>query len=362
MNWGRAWAIALKVFRSLRRDKRALALMMLAPVLQMMVIGFVFGATLSNVTTVVVNQDRGPAGAALLKELNHTLLDVHVGRSVKAAQDEVKAATAWAAIVIPPGFSDALSNPRAPASIQVSVDGSNSQVVAAIDQDLARALRALAPPAASPIQVSQSLTYGEGAKYIDFFIAALMGFAVFNFTAITTVTAFVTERTTGMLDRLRATPIASSEIVAGHAVAYGMVGTIQGSLVLATAVLFYGIKVEGPVWLAFLVVVLLAIASQALGMLLSAAAKRESQAIQMVPLIIIPAFVVSGTFVPIFSLPVWLRPLAYVIPIYWSSEALRSVLLRGWGLDRVWPHVLVLVLFAALFLGLSVLLLERQRR
>lgn len=385
MSWQGTWALALKVFRTLRRDKRGLALMMVGPILQIAVIGFVFGSSVSHIRVEVVDQDHGTLGAAFADALNHTTLDVTVARSVKAAEDRVKDGVAWAAIVLPPGLSESLQtagnvtatrNATAAAaspgqaSVRVVLDGSNSQIVAAVLQQVQEALHAaavqanpaLAAATQGPVGVTQDVVYGQGAKYIDFFVAALMGFAVFNFTALTTVTAFVGERTSGMLARLQAGPVRSSDIVFGHAIGYGLVAAVQASVLFSTAVLAYGIKVEGPAWLAFLVVILLGVASQALGMLLSAAARRESQAIQMFPILLIPSLIVSGTFVPVFSLPGWLRPLAYAVPIYWSSDALRSVLLRGWGLDRVWPNILVLAGFATLFLLLAIAMLERQRR
>jgi ABC-2 type transport system permease protein len=113
--------------------------------------------------------------------------------------------------------------------------------------------------------------------------------------------------------------------------------------------------------LAFLVVILVAIDAMSLGILLSAAAKRELQAVQMIPLIIFPTFLLSGIFVPIESLPSWLRPLAWLIPPTYAVEAMRDIMLRGWALDRVWPYILGLVGFGVLFLTVASVRLERQR-
>jgi ABC-2 type transport system permease protein len=108
-------------------------------------------------------------------------------------------------------------------------------------------------------------------------------------------------------------------------------------------------------------IVLTAIDAQAIGILISAAARREGQAVQFLPLIIFPAFLLSGIFVPVQSLPDWLRPLSYLIPPTWAIEGLRDVLLRGWGLEHVWLHVLVLGVFALVFTVLAVVGLRRSR-
>jgi ABC-2 type transport system permease protein len=81
----------------------------------------------------------------------------------------------------------------------------------------------------------------------------------------------------------------------------------------------------------------------------------------MIPLIILPTFLLSGIFVPDEALPSWLRPLSYLLPPTWGIEAMRDVMLRGWGLDRIGLHLAVLVGFAALFVGLAIVGLKRSR-
>ena len=90
------------------------------------------------------------------------------------------------------------------------------------------------------------------------------------------------------------------------------------------------------IWLAFLVVILVAIDAMSLGILLSAAARRELQAVQMIPLIIFPTFLLSGIFVPVDALPSWLSPLSWLIPPTYAVAALRDIMLRGWGIEHVW--------------------------
>jgi ABC-2 type transport system permease protein len=119
--------------------------------------------------------------------------------------------------------------------------------------------------------------------------------------------------------------------------------------------------VVGNVLLAFLVVALLAVVSQALGILLSSLAKREGQAVQFIPFIILPVFLLSGVFWPIEAIPAWLRPLSYLVPPTYAVDACRAVILKGWGLDKIWIDVAVLVAFAALFLVMAALSLKRKK-
>ena len=117
--------------------------------------------------------------------------------------------------------------------------------------------------------------YGANAQFIDFFVPGIMAFVVYLLTTLLTLLAFVGERTSGTLGRLLSTPLQESEIVSGYAIAFGIIGTIQAAFLLTVAILVFKIMIVGNVLLAFLVIALLAIVSQALGILLSSLAKRE---------------------------------------------------------------------------------------
>ena len=198
----------------------------------------------------------------------------------------------------------------------------------------------------SPVTINTDAIYGENAQFIDFFVPGIM--------------AFVVERTSGTLDRLLSTSLRESEIVSGYAIAFGVIGTIQAAFLLTVALLVFKIIVVGNVLLAFLVIALLAVVSQALGILLSSLAKREAQAVQFIPFIILPVFLLSGIFWPIQAIPTWLRPFSYLVPPTYAVDAVRSVMLKGWGLDKIWPDVLALIIFAVIFLLVAVWSLKRR--
>jgi ABC-2 type transport system permease protein len=173
--------------------------------------------------------------------------------------------------------------------------------------------------------------------------------------------AFVGERVTGTFDRLRVTPATETEIVVGYEIAFGVIAAIQGALILTVALLVYNIMVVGSIALAMLFVILVAIDAQAIGILISSAAQRESQAVQFLPFIIFPIFLLSGIFVAVKTLPLWLQPFSNFLPPTWGIEALRDVMLRGWGLEHLWPHALILAGFAIFFTLLAIFSLKRSR-
>src|SRR5665647_2824162 len=86
----------------------------------------------------------------------------------------------------------------------------------------------------------------------------------------------------------------------------------------------------------------------------------RAQAIQFLPIVVLPAFLLSGVFWPIQAIPAWLRPVSYIIPTTYAVDAVRSVIIRGWGLDKIYPDVVALLIFASVFLVLATLLLRRR--
>jgi len=145
------------------------------------------------------------------------------------------------------------------------------------------------------------------------------------------------------------------------AAAFGLIGVVQALLLLGVAVAAFNVMIVGTVALAFFIIALLCVVSLSLGILLSTLAESELQAIQMIPLIVLPSFLLAGIFWPVEAIPPYLRPLSYLIPPYWAIDACRSIMIRGWGIGRIYPHALVLAAFAAVFLRLAVLTLRRRK-
>ncbi|MGZ4953449.1 MAG: ABC transporter permease [Halobacteriota archaeon] len=162
------------------------------------------------------------------------------------------------------------------------------------------------------------------------------------------------------MTRFLASPLRESELVAGYSIAYGTLGILQSGLLLGVGVLLFNITIAGSVILAFATIALLAIVSQALGILLSSVARSEREAGQFAPFLILGAVLLSGIIWPLEAIPAWLRPASYLIPTTYAVEALRSVMMRGWGLSMIWVDIVALLLFAFVFLILAVVTLKKR--
>jgi len=383
MNLSRTFTVTKRVFKDIKNDKRTIALILIAPIFAMFVFGLAFSGNVEDVNTIIVNHDQGillPNGENLsisnkiISNLNTSVMNIEYMDSEDGAVQKVVDGKAYAVIIFPENFTETIYRTAINPNITANSSGSNTEITIKDDESIVNIKNAITGSVADaitttmenqginpPVKVNSDPVYGQNAQFIDFVVPGIMGFIVYLLTTLLTLLAFVGERTSGTLERLLSTPLKESEMVGGYAIAFGIIGTIQAAFLLLVAVLVFKITVIGNVFLAFVVVALLAVVSQALGILLSNLARTEGQAVQFVPFIILPVFLLSGVFWPIQAIPVWLRPLSYLVPPTYAVEACRAVLLKGWGLTRIWPDILALILFAVLFLLLATLSLKRRR-
>jgi ABC-2 type transport system permease protein len=354
-------AVSRRVFRDLRNDRRSMAMILIAPVFAMFIFGLAFSGEVSDVRVIVVNQDQGAGAGApsaseeIISNLDREVLDIVFEDDADAAVQQVRDGDAFAVIVFPEDFTESVLS-GGTAAIELELDKSNINVANSITKAVNDALLATMEDVGKqmPITIDTVAVYGADAEFMDFFVPGIMAFVVYLITTLLTLVTFVGERTSGTLDRILATPLTEREVVMGYAVTFSIVGTGQALLLLVIGILVFKITVVGNILLAFLVIALLAVVSQALGILLSSTAKREAQAIQILPFVILPAFLLSGIFWPVEAIPTWLRPLSYLVPPTYAVDASRSVMLKGWGISSIWIDIVALMAMALFFLALAV--------
>lgn len=375
MKPSRLFAVTTRVLQDLRNDRRQLALIFIAPLLVITIFGVAFTGDVKDVRVVVVNGDTAAGSSSLsnkvISNFDTGVLNVAYANNESDGVAQVQNGSASAVIVFPSNFTQSVaaravgqtSVPQENVTIKLLADKSNpnisSAIIAAVNNAVAQTIASQGhqPPAAVD---SSNAVYGANAQFIDFFAPGIISLAVWQLTTLLTLISFVGERTSGTLLRLLSSPLKEGELVAGYAVAFGAIGTVQSAVLLAAAVILFNVTIVGNVLLAFVVIALLAIVSEGLGILLSSLARREAQAVQFLPFIILPAFLLSGVFWPIQAIPTWLRPVSYLLPTTYAVEAVRSVILCGWGLDKIYPDIAALVIFASVFLTLATISLRRR--
>ena len=185
--------------------------------------------------------------------------------------------------------------------------------------------------------------------------------ALFPFVVMFLVTSITTlrERRSGTLERLMTTPLGKGDFIGGYALAFGLMAVLQAVITVAFAVLVCGLDVSGPVWQLGLVAVLDALLGTALGLLASAFARTEFQAVQFMPLLVFPQIILGGLFMPRDQMPGALQAISDWLPLSYAIDAVTAVTAGddGWTL---WGPLLIVAAFAVGALVLASLTLRRR--
>jgi ABC-2 type transport system permease protein len=185
--------------------------------------------------------------------------------------------------------------------------------------------------------------------------------AIFPFIVMFLVTSVTTlrERSSGTLERLLAMPMGKLDFLLGYALAFGLVAAVQSALAVAVSVGFLDLDVRGPVWLLMVVAVADAILGAALGLFVSAFAQSEFQAVQFMPVVVIPQLLLCGLLVARERLPEVLNAISDALPLSYAVDAMQH-LTRSTSTDEVWTDLAVVAVFALAGLALGAATLRRR--
>lgn len=361
MNGRRILAVTRKSLSQFRHDKRTLGFVIGMPLLLVLTFGYTFGGEVHDVRTMVVNQDAGPLADMILGGIGGDTLDLVETSDPEAARAEVRSGEAWAALLFPVNFTQGFMAGNA--TITVVLDGTSPPIVAAVLGTLRGAIEEsfVGVVGSSPLALEREYVYGsEDTRFIDSFAPGVVALAILLASTVFSIIIVVREKTGGMLERLFSTPLRPVELVTGHVLALGVIAFLQSVVVLVTALLVFQVRVEGSIPLSFGVLLLFAVGNMGLGMMLSAAAKNELQAVQFVPIILFPSILITGVFYPLEAIPASFRDLSLAVPLTYANDALRSIMLRGWGVGDVLVDLLVLLVYAFLTLLGATFLVRRQ--
>ncbi len=189
---------------------------------------------------------------------------------------------------------------------------------------------------------------------------ALLGIFPFVVMFLVTSVATLRERTGGTLERLLTTPLAKADVMLGYALAFALVAVVQAVVTVAFAVVVCGLQVAGPVWLLVVVAVAEAVLGCALGLLASAFATSEFQAVQFMPAVVLPQVLLCGLLIPRDGLPTVLRRISDVLPLSYAVDATTALTRSASGTGDAGRDLLVILGFVVVALALGSLTLRRR--
>lgn len=202
--------------------------------------------------------------------------------------------------------------------------------------------------------------FSNNTRMFNSIAPALLGVFPFVIMFLTTSITTLRERTGGTLERLMTMRISKVDIIVGYALAFGIFGIVQSIITSSVAIYWLGMDVAGPQWFVIIVAIADTLLGVALGLLASAFARTEFQAVQFMPAFIFPQLIVCGLFVPLAQLPDALNAAAYWLPLTYAVDALNSVVASSDITADMWRDVWVVGCFIVAALALASLTLRRR--
>lgn len=356
-----------KELLELRQDPRLFGVVILAPILQLTVLGYAATTDVKDVPLVIVDADRSTQSRDLIHrfEASENFKLVALLGSTTEIDRYLDRGEAWMAISIPAEYGHRIASARS-TSLQIVADGtdSNSTTVAlgyaqtligGYVQDLAAAASpggAVEPAVRPEIRV----WFNPRLDSRDFMIPGIVALLLLVVTTNLSAMAIVREKEIGTLEQLNVTPLARWELIAGKLLPYALIGILDVILVLVVAIYWFEVPMLGSIPLLFGMCLIYLMSTLGLGLLVSSISQTQQQAMMTtIFFFLMPMVYLSGFIFPIENMPVWIQPVTYVIPLRYFLVIVRGIFLKGVGLETLWPQALALFTWGAVVLALATL-------
>jgi ABC-2 type transport system permease protein len=280
---------------------------------------------------------------------------------------------AWIAVSIPPAYGATLQAGR-PQAVQVVADGSDASsagvalayatnLIATHGQEVAARGRSAGEAGQRPgaLDARVRVWYNPRLESRDFMIPGIFALLLLVITTNLSSMGIVREKEIGTLEQLNVTPLRRWELIIGKLLPYALVGLIDVVLVLLVSVYWFEVPLRGSVWLLFGMTVIYLLSTLGLGLFVSTVSSTQQQAMMTTTFFfLMPMIYLSGFIFPIENMPEWIQPITYLIPLRYFLVILRSIFLKGVGLETFWPEALALALCGATLLGLAIARLTKR--
>ncbi len=340
------WAMIVKEFRQVRRDRRTLAMMIVLPVLLLVVLGYAASFDVKTITVAAAGPEAGDVGQDL-------------GAPFKVVESAPGQGRAWAKDQLRDGKAD-LAFVTTPSGLhtQVFIDGSQIFAAKAALATLASRENAAAGSAGRSPGLAQSVIpkvtvlYNPDLNTSDIMIPGLCGVVLVFVGTIITSLGVVRERQSGTLEQLAVMPLKPRDVVLGKIVPYFGVAVVDLAIVLAVGIAVFGVPFRGSPFTFALGALLFLFVTLGFGVLISSVSQNQGQAIQLAMMTLLPQILLSGLIFPLSSIAAGVRWIAYLLPLTYFNEISRGVMLRAEPLGALWqPFVYLAILGAVVVTG-----------
>ncbi|MEQ8276090.1 MAG: ABC transporter permease [Deltaproteobacteria bacterium] len=357
-----------KELRQTFRDKRMFAVLFIAPVLQLTLLGFAVDLDVDRVPAAIVDDDRSDASRDFVSAL---FAD---GTLVPAPETDgpghpLEEGTASVVVVLPRGFADDLAHGRT-VDVQALVDGTDpiraQAAIAHVTQlaqqrgitairtrmEAAAGLRGAAPTLPT-ITIEPRVLYNPSLESPVYMVPGVAAMVLLIVTTVITAMSIAREKELGTIEQLLVTPMRPLVLLLGKVLPFGAIGLVAAGVVISVGTHVFDVPVRGSLLALGLGTVLYLMSTLGTGVFISTMAKNQQQAILGGFFFIMPAILLSGFMSPVENMPDWIQAISSVNPVRYYVQILRAVLLKGATIADLWFPMIALGLFGASILGLS---------
>jgi ABC-2 type transport system permease protein len=339
----------------LRRDPRLFVIVILAPILQLVVLGYAATTDVRDVPIVVADADRSATSRELIRrfDASRSFTVVNVVSAPGDASSYLENGRAWLVLAIPRGFDRAVTAGRIE-TLQLVADGSDansagvalgyaSNVLASFAQDLASARGSSGDWAGTAAGVPVGtidprirVWFNPRLESRDFMIPGIVALLLLVITTNLSSMAIVRERELGTLEQLNVSPLGRLELIIGKLFPYALVGLVDVALALTVSLVWFQVPLRGSLWLLVAMTGLYMMSTLGLGLFVSTISSTQQQAMMTTMfLFLMPMIYLSGFVFPIENMPAVIQPITYLIPLRYFLVILRSIFLKGVGLEAL---------------------------
>jgi ABC-2 type transport system permease protein len=355
---GRFWALALKELRQIRRDRRLTISLVVPPVLQLLLFGFALDSDPRNLKLGIVDESRTLESRELVSVLTQNRTFRLAGSYVTPASlgEALSTGRLDVGVVVPYDFARRRLRGQ-PSTVQVLLNAANANTAQIaqgyVEGAVASLNRDLGGGRAAPVELRTAFLYNPGLVNAWFVVTGVFGTLIILNGSLVSAATMIREKERGTVEQLLMTPASALEVVAAKLVPLFALLMAMVTLVLIVARLVFGVPLRGNPVLVLAACACCVLTGIGLGTFISTLVRSANQT-QLISFFINPPLaMLSGGLTPIEAMPKWVQPLTLLNPIAHFAKIARNVLLKGAGLDVVYPNLLALLALATLFVAIS---------
>jgi ABC-2 type transport system permease protein len=360
--WRRSYAMLVKEFIQLRRDRVSFAMIIMIPVMQLLLFGYAINTTPRHLPTAVLIQEDSDLARSVLKALENTsyFRFTREARSVAEFDDLLQSGKVLFGVEIPRGFERAVRRGDRPALL-VAADATDPVAAGSalgtlgtvVQTALAHDLR-VGDPASPPFEIRAHARYNPAAESRLNIVPGLVGTILTMTMLIFTALSVTREIERGTMESLLSMPIRPVEVMFGKIIPYVLVGFIQASLIIGIGVGLFGVPILGSVLMLALLTTLFITTNLSIGYTFSTIVQNQLQAMQMSMMFFLPSILLSGFMFPFAGMPVWAQYLGEGLPLTHYVRIVRAIMLKGATIENLQYDTIALIVLMLVAMTIAV--------